>query len=1210
MPRTVLVVEDNPITRKMMRLALESERYDVLEAGDARTALDLAKKRPPDLVLQDYVLPDMDGLQLAEGLRALPGGSDLPIVVVTGMVSRIEELRARAGPSITFLPKPIEPSRLVEIVRTHLEGGPGKVGQGRRVLVVDDEPLNLKLAALRLRDAGFEVETASSGEEALQKAPGSPPDAILSDVLMPGMDGFVLCAAVRQHPRLSHLPVVLLSSAYAEEADRKLARDMGASALLIRTPDLREAIGALTESLQAGPPPAAAVETTEMTARHRDRMQIQLERQLARNEALLRQGAIQAAALSVIRALSEALARPENIPNILGDVLVHCLDAAGLSTGLLYLIGPEGRLRLQAQTGLRSDTREEAADWFGHPEMLGRILDRGEPVAYIPGDSEAREPALAEIASRMATQSVLVVPFVIQGKPLGALVMASGSHDLSERVWVSFSQALAVQFGQTVALGQSLSRGAASEARYRTLMERANDAILVLDPGRRILEANHQAEELLGRRQAEILGRPYDELVESEERESTLAGWTRLLAEGTIRVEGCHFLRADGTRVAADISSAVVKVGEETVVLSILRDITERLRAEAELRATKERLQEVVSANPAVIYVLRTEGDFPTPTWVSANMERFLGYTVEESLAPGWWFSGLHPQDRDAAVSRFREVFVDGKLTQEYRFLHRDGTYRWVRDEERLQRDATGAPIEIVGSWSDITERKHAELKLAESEEQFREVFAGALDAMVVTDDEGRFVEANPAACELYGCPRAELLKRKVVEFAEPGFHFDQVLAAVGATGHFRASHRVFRPDGTTREVDASTTGNVVPGRHFSALRDMTEHRQLEGQFRQAQKMEAVGHLAGGVAHDFNNLLGVITGYSELLKKRLEPEHVGQRALEQIRGAADRAAVLTRQLLAFSRKQVLEPKVLDLNEILAGVDKMLRRLIGEDVQIQTRFAADLWQVKADPGQIEQVIMNLAVNARDAMPKGGHLILETANTALDAAYAHTHSYVRPGPYVMLAVSDNGCGMDAETLAHMFEPFFTTKGPGKGTGLGLATVFGIVKQSGGHLNVYSEPGRGSTFKVYLPRTEEVAAPRVATALPSSPPGGTETILVVEDAEALRVMIREILQGGGYTVLDASHPAEALATATAHPSPIDLMLTDVVLPRMSGPDLAASLTGVRPGIRVLYMSGYTADAIGDHGVLEPGTNFIPKPFTAEALLNKLRSVLDAPR
>ena len=748
-----------------------------------------------------------------------------------------------------------------------------------------------------------------------------------------------------------------------------------------------------------------------------------------------------------------------------------------------------------------------------------------------------------------------------------------------------------------------------SEARYRSLMEQANDAILLLDPERRIVEANHQAAELLGRPPAEILGRPYNEMVVPEEGEVTIAGWARLLAEGTIRVEGRRFLRGDGTHVVVDIASAVVQVGEERLVLSILRDITERLRAEAELRATKDRLDYVISANPAVLYTLHLEGAQPTPSWVSANMERLVGYSAQEALTPGWWLAGLHPEDRAAAEAGVRALFDEEHLTHEFRFRHRDGTYHWIRDEQRLLRDAAGAPGEIVGSWSDITERKRAELKLAESEEQFRAVFDGAIDAKVVTDDDGRFLEVNPAACELYGCPRAELLKRKVEEFAEPGFRFEQVLATAGATGRFRASHRLFRPDGTVRDVDASTTINVLPRRHFSALRDMTEHRQLEGQFRQAQKMEAVGQLAGGVAHDFNNLLGVITGYSELLSRRLEPEHAGHKALEQIRKAADRAAALTRQLLAFSRKQVLEPKVLDLNAVLAGVDKMLRRLIGEDVQIQTRFAEDLWQVKADPGQVEQVIVNLAVNARDAMPKGGQLTLETANTALDAAYARAHTYVRPGPYVMLAVSDTGHGMDAGTQSRIFEPFFTTKEPGKGTGLGLATVFGIVKQSGGHINVYSEPGRGSTFKVYLPRIDEVATKEEAATPPPPPPTGTETILLVEDAEALRVMIREILESGGYTVVDASNPDEALARAQAYRGSLHLMLTDVVLPHMSGPDLAASLARVLPEMRVLYMSGYAADAIGNHGVLEPGTFFIQKPFTADDLLRKLRAVLDAP-
>jgi nitrogen-specific signal transduction histidine kinase/CheY-like chemotaxis protein len=389
--------------------------------------------------------------------------------------------------------------------------------------------------------------------------------------------------------------------------------------------------------------------------------------------------------------------------------------------------------------------------------------------------------------------------------------------------------------------------------------------------------------------------------------------------------------------------------------------------------------------------------------------------------------------------------------------------------------------------------------------------------------------------------------------------------------------------------------------------REVTDRKRLEEQLRQAQKMEAVGQLAGGVAHDFNNLLGVITGYGELLARDLGPDHPARRRVEQIRKAADRAVGLTRQLLAFSRKQVLEPKVLDLSAVVADLESMLRRLIGENVHIVTVFGQGLGRVKADPGQIEQVIVNLAVNARDAMPGGGKLIIETADVEIDESYVRNHRYVEPGPFVMLAVSDTGQGMDPDILSRVFEPFFTTKEEGRGTGLGLSTVYGIVKQSGGHITVYSEPGRGTTFKVYLPRVGEKAAEIVATAPPAPPPSGSETVLLVEDADGLRVMIRELLEGGGYTVLEASNPGDALKRAEEHRGPLHVVLTDVIMPGMSGPDLAARLEAMRPGLRLVYMSGYTDEAIGHHGMLDGGTHFLQKPFTSDALLHKIRQVLD---
>jgi two-component system cell cycle sensor histidine kinase/response regulator CckA len=483
-------------------------------------------------------------------------------------------------------------------------------------------------------------------------------------------------------------------------------------------------------------------------------------------------------------------------------------------------------------------------------------------------------------------------------------------------------------------------------------------------------------------------------------------------------------------------------------------------------------------------------------------------------------------------------------------------------------------------------------------------------------DRQGRFTLVNRAVAEAYGTTVDALLGKTDADFnpnPEEVEAFRRDDEEVFVSGEDKITEEPITDAAGQRRwlytVKRALVGaEGVADQILGVATDITERKKAEDQLRQAQKMEAVGQLAGGVAHDFNNLLGVIIGYADLLQKDIGPQHPGMRRLEQIHKASGRAIALTRQLLAFSRKQVLQPRVLDLNAVVGEVEKMLARLIGEDIQISTVLAPQLGRVKADPGQVEQVIVNLAVNARDAMPGGGKLIIETGNVELDDNYLRHHAGARPGPHVVLAVSDTGHGMDAETLARIFEPFFTTKEQGKGTGLGLSTVYGIVKQSGGYVMVYSEPGRGTTFRVYLPRVEEAAEDVTDAPAPSEPPPAMgETILLAEDAEALRSMIREILEEGGYTVVEGGNAEEALAAARAHQGPIHLMLSDVVMPRMGGRDLATEVEAIRPGLRVLYMSGYTDEAIVHHGVLDAGTHFLPKPFTADGLLRKIRSVLD---
>ncbi len=594
----------------------------------------------------------------------------------------------------------------------------------------------------------------------------------------------------------------------------------------------------------------------------------------------------------------------------------------------------------------------------------------------------------------------------------------------------------------------------------------------------------------------------------------------------------------------------------------------------------------------------------------AAALEGFAPHAIlSDHNIPGFsgWEALEHAQHAQPDVPF---ILVTGSLDEEtaVRYLKNGASDYILKD--RL--------VRLGPALLEALERARQREALRTQERLLRQIIDANPSLIFVKDWNGRFVLVNQATAQVYGTTVESLVGKTDADFnpnVEEIAHFLRHDRDVMSSGQPKiiAEEPVTNPTtGDTRWFQTIKVPLRSPAEGTATLlgvaTEITERKRLEEQLLQSQKMEAVGQLAGGVAHDFNNILTAIVGYTDLLAAELASNVRQLEDLEEIRKAARRAAALTRQLLAFSRKQVLEPRIIDLNSVVLNLDKMLRSLISENIELKTDLADNLGAARADPNQIEQVIMNLAINARDAMPDGGTVTIETGNVTLDDAYAAQHVSVIPGEYVMLAVSDTGCGMDEKTQSRIFEPFFTTKPAGRGTGLGLSTVYGIVKQTGGNIWLYSEPGKGTTFKIYLPAIAALPEDIGKVAPAEAPRRGAGTVLVVEDDEQLRRLTHRALDAQGYTVLVADRGATALDIARRHKGEIDLLLTDVIMPDTNGRKLAETIQAARPGMRVLYMSGYPDGAIASHGMLEPGVAYLAKPFTTDAITRRVREVLEA--
>ena len=1045
------------------------------------------------------------------------------------------------------------------------------------LLVVDDDEGSRYATARVIRKEGFPVIEAANGREALKQA-AKGPGLVVLDVNLPDIDGFEVCQQLKADPATSHIPILHLSASFLDDVSKVRGLDMGADAYLIQPVEPSVLLATINALLRMKRAEEALRETEQQNA---------FKAELLWKAPVI--AAFHDAELNVVwanKAYQEAVGLP--VQELAGRKCYHVWRLTKPCNNCPVVKAIE--------TGEFSEAELTPQNQDHWPESQGYWLSRAAPVKDADGKIIGAIETAIDITPRCQAEEALreneaKLQSIFRAAPVGIGMVVN-------RVFMEVNQGFCdlTGYGREELIGRSARLIYPSEEEYERVGREKYAQFAHSDIG--------EVQTRFKRRDGAII----DVLMRSTPRDpadlsagvvfTALDITARQQAEAALVLQGrrqqalleLHSIAyAPQEQILDFVLEASLSTMESEVAFIGLVDETESLLAIH--RWSKEALAQCTMENRPLIFPVSQAG-----SWGEC-IRRRQAVLINDYQAPHAGKKGL--PEGHVPIRRFLAVPVVAKGR--------------VVVAATVANKATDYTEDDIKAFTTLLNKMWEILTRRQAEAAFHVLVNRAPMGIYIIQD-GRFKMVNPGFAKITGYPEEELIGRHSMACIVPEYRDEVRQHAVKMLRGEALQPYEFpfiTKEGKTSWVMETVASTVYQGQRATLgyCLDITDKKNLEAQFLQAQKMEAVGRLAGGVAHDFNNMLSVILGYCDIMQMELHQDDPLSRYLAEIKQGAQRAATLTQQLLAFSRKQIIQPEVLDLNTKIAGLEKMLQRLIGEDIDLAVVLDPSLDAVKADPGQIDQIIMNLAVNARDAMPQGGRLTLETANVYLDETYLRTHAYVIPGPYVMLAVSDNGQGMDAATRARIFEPFFTTKEDGRGTGLGLATVYGIVKQNNGYIHFYSEIGQGSTFKIYLPSTrEEVPASRPEI------PGvegkyGSETILVVEDEDLVRNYICRSLKLYGYKVLEAQNGGEALLHCECYTAPIHLLLTDVVMPRMSGRELVERLKPLRPDLRVLYMSGYTANAVVHHGVVEATVAFIQKPFPVNKLVEKIRQILNEP-